>query len=141
MKPSVMLLLLLLLLPLTALADCRRHSPEQFDGFVDRFTREKAFALARTLYPTYSLRHEYGHEDGKKVHSTVKTVISKEVDARTPPMDVFARENGLRLRTTRLSKGAASVSMDRPETDWLLSYHFARQGHCWYLHHIEDHSL
>lgn len=133
--------LLLLLLPLNALADCQRHLPEQFDGFIGRFKREKAFAQARTLYPTYSLRHEYGYEDGKEVHSTDKTVISKEEDAVTPPMSVFARENGLRLRTTRLSKAAATVSMERPETDWLLTYHFARRGNCWYLHHIEDHSL
>lgn len=24
---------------------------------------------------------------------------------------------------------------------WLLSYHFTARASCWYLHHIEDHSL
>lgn len=133
--------LVLFVVPLSTLAECKATGRENFAEFFSLFAEQKSFAIARTIYPTYVLRHEYGVEDDKEVHSVVKTPVSKSTDASSPTMNEFALKNGLQL-TTQSQKGKASiVRMEKPDSDWLLTYHFVRRGSCWFLHHIEDHSL
>lgn len=140
------LILLSLLLPLNALAGCKPGAPEAFARFIDAFARDKTFALARTLYPMPILRHEIGYEDGKVIDETVATPLSREDDAALPTMRSYARDNGLQLSTSSVRKGSgsagsATVRIEKPDTDWLLTYHFVRRAGCWYLQRIEDHSV
>ena len=135
-----LLLIASLMLPASALATCRSGAAEPFARFLDTFGRDKAFAVTRTEYPLTLLKHDDSHEE-EGGRATVKTQVSKRDDAGMPPMAVFARENGLELGTRSLEKTQAVVRMEKPDTDWLLTYHFVRKGACWYLRRIEDHSL
>lgn len=135
------LILLSLLLPSSAFAGCKAGAPEPFAQFIAAFARDKPFAVARTRYPMTILRHETGYEDGKEVHATVTTRVAKTDDAVLPTMEQFARDKGMLLRTSLLRRVSATVRMEKPGTDWLHTYHFARRGGCWYLRRIEDHSL
>lgn len=135
-----MLLLAALMLPASAVANCRSSAAEPFARFVDAFGRDKAFAVTRTEYPLSLLKHgESDEEEGGR--AIVRTRVSKHDDAAMPAMAEFARENGLELSTRSLQKTSAIVRMEKPDTDWLLTYHFVRKGACWYLRRIEDHSL
>lgn len=133
--------LILLGVPLSTPAECKPGGREEFAPFLRLFAEQKPFATIRTIYPTYVLRHEYGVEDNQEVHSIVKTRVSKVADASTPTMNEIAIKNGLQLTTQSQNRTKVIVRMEKPDTDWLLSYHFVRRGNCWFLHHMEDHSL
>lgn len=132
-------LLLVLLLPLGALAQCRSDGPESFATFIETFGRDKAFAVTRTEYPLTSLR--YSPADNEKGSDVVTTRIGRADDAAAPQLGAIARADGLQLSTSSLTANTATVRMEKPDTDWLLTYHFVRNGLCWYLQRVEDHSL
>ena len=136
-----LILFLTLFCPLASVAECQPGAVEPFERFIAVFARDKAFAATRTRYPLPVRRHETGYEDGKVVDELVDTVLSKADDAAALAMGIFARENGLQLTTSSVQKTRATVRMEKPGTDWLLTYHFRRNGSCWYLQRIEDHSL
>ena len=133
--------LLLLSIAIRAQAACESMRPENFGIFFSRFAEQKPFSTERTIYPTYTLRHEYGLEGGKEVHSATRTPISKLADASAPTINETVRKNGMQLSTQLEKTEEVIVKMEKPDTDWLLTYHFGRHGNCWLLHHIEDHSL
>lgn len=132
------LLLLGLLMPLQAHAACKAKAPEAFAPFFASFAEDKGFAVERTRYPLDVWRHEFDIEDKPLV---VKNKTTREQDADLPSTGAFAKENGMAFTTTALKRSQATVRMAKPGTDWLLTYHFMRAGHCWYLQRIEDHSL
>lgn len=138
---KVLASMLLLALPFTATAQCKATERENFPEFIAKFAEQKSFATARTIYPSYTLRHEYGIEDDKGIDSVIKTPVSKDADAKESTMNEFVRRNGMKLITKSPKGRQAIVEMSKEGTDWLLTYHFIRQGNCWFLHHIEDHSL
>jgi len=132
------LLMLALLAPLQAQAACKARTPEPFAPFFKAFAQDKAFAAQRTRYPLDVWRHEFDIEDKPLI---VKNKTTREQDAGLPSAGAFAQENGMELTTTALKRGQATVRMAKPDTDWLLTYHFARAKNCWRLERIEDHSL
>lgn len=133
------LLLVALILPGSASANCKQGKPEPFATFLDAFSRDKQFAVARTEYPLSLVDSEDdGIHDGRQI---VKGSTSRDEDAAMPPMAAFARDNGHEIRITSLQKKEATVRMAQPGTDWLFTYHFVRKNACWYLRRIEDHSL
>jgi hypothetical protein len=131
----------LLMVPLSSVAACDGVRPETFKEFFHLFAERKSFATNRTIYPTYTLRHQYGVENGKEVDSVEKTVVSKLADAPYPTMNEFALKNGLQLSIQLEKAEEAIIKMEKPYTDFILTYHFVRREKCWFLHHIEDHSL
>jgi len=137
----LLLTFLFLVISNTSIALCNSGVDENFGIFLAKFSDEKKFSVNRTLYPTYTLRHEYGVENGKEVHSTVKTIITKDDDSATPTIAEILRINSMETKVKSTNSTNAVVNVYKPDTDWLLSYHFKLRGSCWYLHHIEDHSL
>jgi hypothetical protein len=129
-----------LLLPLIAQAECMSNAPEPFGKFINVFARDKAFATSRTRYPISVLRHELGSTNGDEKYDMVDTTVSKAEDAATPTIETIVRNTGLEMSTSMLNKANATVELAKPETDWLVTFHFERKGHCWYLKRIEDHS-
>lgn len=135
------LLLMMFMVPASALAQCKARTAEPFEQFIASFGRDKQFAVTRTEYPLVFIRHEDvdGNQDGRV---PIKKSIEKNDDASAPAIADFARDNDVELRTTSLRKAAATVQMAKPGTDSLiLDYHFVRKGACWHLRRIEDHSL
>jgi hypothetical protein len=129
-----------LILPGSASANCKPGKPEPFASFLEAFSRDKQFAVARTEYPLSLFNHgEIDIERDRR--EIVKKNISKDDDAAMPSMAAFARDNGHEISTTSLLKKDATVRMTKPGTDWLYTYHFVRKNACWYLRRIEDHSL
>ena len=137
----LLLTFIFLVISNTASALCNSGVDENFGVFFAKFSDEKKFSVNRTLYPTYTLRHEYGEKNGKEVHTTVKTIISKHDDSATPTITEILRRNGMETKIKSKDSTNALVNVYKPDTDWLLSYHFKLRSSCWYLHHIEDHSL
>lgn len=140
---SMRLLLTLLLLFSSAqsLAQCKSVTVEPFQDFISKFSESKPLALSRTIYPTYTLRHEYGVENGKEVASAVKTRVSKTQDESTPSIKQILAKNQMAMEVKEVQRKRATVNVFKPDSDWLLTYHFIERQGCWYLHHIEDHSL
>ncbi|MEN6630641.1 MAG: hypothetical protein ABFC42_13475, partial [Sulfuricella sp.] len=101
----------------------------------------KTFAISRTPYPTTTIRHEYGLEDGKGVDTKIKVKVTKAMDAATPTIEQILQRNSMAFELKSRSSRAAVIEVFKPGTDWLLSFHFVAKGNCWYLDHIEDHSL
>ena len=123
-------------------AKCEATTKESFVVFFPRFAASKVFATDRTIYPSKTIRHEYGLDSrGKDVDVSVETVVTKKMDARYPSIGEFMKTNSMESKQKSLSSSNAVVDIFKPDSDWLLSYHFQLRGKCWYLYHIEDHSL
>lgn len=137
---TIILLALMALAP-ASYAQCEAQAKEPFADFFTRFAASKAFAINRTLYPTKTIRHEYGLEDGKEVHDKVETTVTRVMDATSPTITELLQRNSMESKQRSLSSRVAVVEVFKPDSDWLLTYHFQARGNCWYLHHIEDRSL
>jgi len=133
------LVLLRLLLPASAFAQCDSRRPEPFAAFFKTFGRDKAFAVSRTAYPLRMLRY-YDAENAQGFNIT-STLIQQAEDAAEPALAAVAHANGLQLYASSIAARTATVRMEKPDTDWLLTYHFVRKGRCWYLDRIENFSL
>jgi len=131
--------LLVLLLPASAFAQCDSRRPEPFAAFFETFGRDKAFAVSRTAYPLRMLRY-YEAENAQGFDIT-STLIQPAEDAAEPALAAVAHANSLQLYASSIAARTATVRMEKPDTDWLLTYHFVRKGRCWYLARIEDFSL
>lgn len=139
MRP--LLALLICFFSVQGFAQCKSITAENFQDFIDEFAASKPLAMSRTIYPTYTLRHEVGVENGKEIVSAVKTTVSKTKDESTPTIKQILVKNQMAMNVKDLRKKQATVEIFKPDTDWLLTYHFVVRQGCWYLHHIEDHSL
>ena len=135
------LLFVMLLVPVSALAECKARTPEPFEKFLESFGSSKSFALTRTEYPLTFIKHE-DLDPAQEGRTAVKKLIQKRDDATVPAIAVFARDNDVELSTTALKSAEATVRMAKPGTDSLIvDYHFVRKGTCWYLRRMEDHTL
>ncbi|MEF9930437.1 MAG: hypothetical protein RR775_22325 [Massilia sp.] len=126
--------------PTNAFENCTSGAIKPFEKFLTAFGNNKAFSIARTEYPLTLINHEK-IDLTENNQAIIKKKISRNEDAMRLTMAKFAGENGLELSIESLHKAKANVRMEKPDTDWLLTYHFVRKGNCWYLRHIEDHSL
>lgn len=124
-----------------AQARCTLTADEPFVRFFDAFSRDKAFAMTRTVYPLVLLLHPMADDDEVLGNQIVEKRLAQGDDARMEALAPYARDNGLQLSTASLSRTEATVRMEKPDTDWLLTYHFVREGRCWTLRRIEDHSM
>lgn len=138
--PLRLLLPVLLAATAPAFAGCRVSKPESFQRFLTVFQEDKRFAVERTVYPLRTVTYEETNRDQDEPVA-VERQVSKRADLATPSMAAYARMHALELTTTGLTSHAATVRMLKPDTDWMLSYHFERKGACWYLHRVHNHSL
>jgi hypothetical protein len=123
-------------------AKCQVTTVERFASFFTQFADGKEFASNRTLYPLKVIRNEYGVDaNGKDEQKKVESMVSKAADASYPTLHVFMQTNSLKSELKTLSSRSAVVEVFKPDTDWLLTYHFQRRGNCWHLQQIENHSL
>lgn len=135
------LLMPLLVVPAVVQAQCTAAADEPFARFFDTFSGDKAFAMTRTVYPLILLLHPMADDDEVLGNQIVEKRLARDDDARMEALAPYARDNGLQLSTASLSRTEATVRMEKPDTDWLLTYHFVREGRCWTLRRIEDHSM
>jgi hypothetical protein len=125
-----------------AAAGCASQQPEDFNRFLARFMAERPFAVGRTLYPLDVVRHEVGlTADGQPEDTRVRRFVTRQEDAAQPSLRDHIVANALDHKVQRLQRRLAEVDVFKPDTDWLVSYHFRRQGACWFLRRVEDHSL
>ena len=131
-----------LVLPLAGQAACSPDSPEVFGDFLPRFLASGDFALSRTVLPLRSVRWEYD-VDARNRERTQKTVslIPKEQIKRDKPLAAFMGDNGMTHKLFKQARDRVEVQIFKPDTDWLLHYHFRRRQGCWQLWQIEDFSL
>ena len=135
-------LCLLLVLPPTGQAACSQDSPEDFAEFLPAFLTSGDFALRRTALPLRSVRWEYG-VDAKGRDRTYKTVslIPKRQIPHDKALSAFMGENEMTHQVFKREREKVEVQIFKPDTDWLLHYHFRRRQGCWQLWQIEDYSL
>ena len=123
-------------------AECSSRSPEAFNEFLARFSREQVFAVERTVFPLRILKWAYGlDEQGKDASSPVKSTLSREVDRQWPTREAHIRGQGLNQRVVSRSANAVIIEIFKEGSDWLTSYHFKNKAGCWYLWQFEDKSL
>lgn len=125
----------------TLAGECRSNPPEEFSGFFARFAVQKQFSVSRSLYPSYVIRHDAEAEIDQPGGHTIRTPLSSEDDAATPTIAEQGQRNGMQTKIRQLSSTQAVIELFKPDTDSLLTYHFENRRGCWYLHHVEDHSL
>lgn len=121
--------------------ECQSSPPEAFSRFFEQFAAQKPFSLSRSIYPSYVIRHEVEAEIESPGTRTTRMPVSREDDTAAPTIAEQVRKNGMQTRIRALSATQAIIELFKPDTDWLLSYHFENRRGCWYLHHVEDHSL
>jgi chlorite dismutase len=122
-------------------AKCQVTTIERFAPFFSQFADSKEFADNRTLYPLKVTRNEYGVDaNGRNASLKIQSMVSKAENASYPTLSVFMQTNSLESKRKTLSSRSAVVEVFRPDSDWLLSYHFQRRSNCWYLLRVEDHS-
>lgn len=142
-KHRLLLLICLLFLAVPGLAGaCEAAQPESFAPFFTRFAADKGFAVSRTQYPLQVLVWEYGVDAGGKDASAARrSQVSRVADAKAPSLSASMRDQGLTSRPKHVGPRTAVVEVFKPDTDWLMTYHFRRLGRCWYLQEFQNHSL
>lgn len=136
-----LLAIILYLASASAFAQCTATPAESFENFIPKFAESKPLALSRTIYPTYTLRIDYSFENRKEITSAIRTPVSKIKDETTPTIKQILAKNEMAMEIKDVKSKQATVAVFKPNSDWLLTYHFINRLGCWYLHHIEDHSL
>lgn len=133
----------LLVAPLATFAlDCSYARPEAFASFFERFGKEPAFAISRTVFPLQFLKWEYGIDSsGKDESAPVKSFLPKESFANWKALNSYMKDNGLQFRFKKVTATVAVVDVFKDSSDWLVSYHFKVKSGCWYLWQYEDQSL
>lgn len=122
--------------------DCKAKVREQFSAFFSRYETDKQFAISRTTFPLRSLKREFGlDEKGRDVPSVIRSSISQAQFSASPALSTYAKENGLSSRIKPPAARSAIVEVFKPDTDWLISYHFQLKGSCWFLSEYQDQSL
>jgi hypothetical protein len=134
--------ILLCCLSLSALSnaeECERTGKEDFSRFLTRFSIDKAFAVSRTVYPLNVVLWHHGL-DGTDVEPPTRSLLTKEKDEATPSLGSYMSDNGLTSYVLAVESRAALVEVYRDGTNWVETFHFARNGRCWYLREFQDHS-
>jgi hypothetical protein len=135
-------LFFLTLFPLAGSANCSPGAPEPFARFLPDFLASGNFALSRTAIPLRSVRWEYGIDaEGHEQEKKTVTQLGRQQISRDKSLDDFMRENGLQHKLLKLARDSAEVQIYKPDTDWLLHYHFRLHRGCWQLREVEDFSL
>lgn len=118
---------------------CTLKEIESFYDFYARFSTDKSFSMQRTIYP---LKNKLWSPDDKTDVAIFKEVYTKFEDDKTqPPLLTYLRENQLENKFTKRTNKEYLVEVYKPDTDWLLYFHFRRNGNCWFLYEVEDYSL
>jgi hypothetical protein len=140
MKPIVFFLLCI---SISAQAgECSPGKPEPFNSFVQRFAYEPEFAIRRTVFPLRILKWQYGmDENGKDVSAPERWQITQADFAGWPSLASAMQENGLASRIAVKTGTRAVLEVFRPNTDWLLQFHFRIRNGCWLFWQYEDRSL
>lgn len=133
---------LFITLPLTSYSACTPAKPEDFTTFLQHFLASGDFALSRTRTPLPLIGWNEDMEAKGGAHTgKVVRMIGKQEMQLTLPLTTYLREHGLTHKIARQQTEKVTVQVFKPDTDWLLLYHFRRQQGCWKLWKIEDFSL
>jgi hypothetical protein len=121
---------------------CSSTQSEPFDGFFQRFSSDRTFALERTVLPLQMWQWEYGVDaNGKDDSAPKKSLLARNDYLKWPVLKEHMTQNGLQSKVKSRKKTATVVEVFKPDTDWLVSWHFRAQSGCWYFWRHEDHSL
>lgn len=128
--------------PAGASESCFSRRTEAFPAFFAHFSRDAAFAAARTVDPLPVLKWEYGVNDkGDDESAPVKSTVSRASFAQSLPLSEYMDKNGLRSEILFHNARGARVKVFKPDTDWQVQYHFRAVRGCWHLIQLEDESL
>ena len=118
---------------------CTVKKIENFYDFYSRFSTDKVFSMQRTIYP---LKNKLWSPDDKTDVAIFKeNYTTLEEDKIQPNLLKYLRENHLESEFKKVTEKEYLVEVYKPDTDWLLYFHFQRTGNCWYLYETEDFSL
>jgi hypothetical protein len=136
------LLGLLIALPLTSQSACTPAIPEDFASFLPQFLASRELALSRMRTPLPVIRWDESMV-AKSQAQTGKVVrkMGKHEMHPSLPLATYLRQQGLTHKIARQAPEDVTVQIFKPDTDWLLHYHFRLQRGCWQLWQIEDFSL
>lgn len=128
--------------PVGASESCFSRRTEAFPAFFAHFSRDAAFATARTVDPLPVLKWEYGvNAKGEDESATVKNTVSRATFAQWPALSEYMTKNGLRSEIVLHNARGARVKVFKPDTDWQVQYYFRAVRGCWRLIQLEDESL
>lgn len=122
--------------------ECSPTSPEPFTPFLERFSTELKFAERRVVLPLLVLRWEYGvSEKGQDESAPVKSFLAKKEYLTWPTLDSYIKSNNLKSVIDNQTRMTAVLKVFKPDTDWLMLYHFKLRHGCWFFWQYEDQSL
>lgn len=78
------------------------------------------------------------HAEPEPVAKPFKLTRKDFIDGGT--ISVQAKRNGLKVRQQSLGRSTAEVHVYKPDTGWLVVYHFRMRDNCWRLLSVDDHS-
>ena len=127
---------LLLLVAHTADA-CPRARPEPFAKFLSQFTQSIDFAVSRTSFPLQATKLDV-HANPEPAARSFK--LTRKAFKNRGTISVQSQQDGLKMRQQALGQNTAAVHVYKPDTGWLVVYHFHLQDNCWRLRQVDDES-
>lgn len=116
--------------------------PSSFDEFLSRFERTREFQQENIIYP---LKYSFIDSNANPEPKTVNKRLSKtDVAARKEPIYPSPRDQKavpLAKELHKHSQVKKSVRLYKPDTGYVLEYHFKKIGECWKLAMFEDLSI
>ena len=137
MHSATLIALAMLLLAVRPVAACQRTQPEPFAEFLSQFTHSMDFAIARTTFPLRATKLDMQATP----EPTAKPVrITRTAFKERGTISTQLRQDGLKLRQSELGGKDMQVQVYKPDTGWLVVYHFRLHQNCWQLTRLSDES-
>jgi hypothetical protein len=108
-----------------------------FPSFLAAFGDQVAVQRAHTLVPLVSTRVEDAEPEPKQV---VKKLAPEQIRFPVFALKAERARTPLTMTIKSVTATSASVQLEKPDTDYQLSYHF-RKAPCWQLVRMENASL
>ncbi len=109
----------------------------EFAPFLVAYANDIAVQRAHTLVPLKSKYLVDGDPDPKAV---VKMLAKNQIVFPVMPLKAERVRTPLQMEVKALSATSAKVTLEKPDTDYVLSYHF-RKNPCWQLVLMDNASL
>jgi hypothetical protein len=111
---------------------------EDFSVFLAKFVEDETIQREFTMFPLTKLVIDYDSEPDPEVY--IQFLPRDQVEFPVFPLRQERADLSLEIRLEHLSDDTAKVAVFIPDTGYLITYSFRKNG-CWRLRRIEDCSM
>ena len=116
---------------------CSKAQPEVFGNFMAQFIMSMDFALTRASFPLPASRLDM-HAGPEPIVKPYR--LTREAFKTAGTIGAQEKRDGLKTRQHAVGPRSAELHVHKPDTGWLVVYHFHLRNNCWHLRRMEDQS-